>query len=293
MRIGYITTYSEAEIEFAQQAGFKSLELLMGPENPLNCTETSEEELEQARARLEDADLEISAFGWYPNWLALGETELEKSSEYFTQLLELAAKWQVPAVCTFAGRNPELDIKENIPLFKEVWEPLAHKAEEVGVKIGFENCPMFHTYPFKGGNIAYTPYAWDLMFEAVPSEALGLEYDPSHMIVLEMDYLMLLREYGSKVVHVHAKDCERLPHVIARYGKFHFGAFRDRVPGLGEVDWGKVISTLHEVGYTGNVDIEGRHDPIFHGEREREGLVLGLRHLAQFVADEYVEKGGI
>ena len=288
MRLGYLAQYSEAEVAWAREAGFGSLELLVPPGAPLAPDSSTLEARAAAKEKLAEADIQISALGHYPNMLDPDPDRRAANSKYLLQLMDVAVELGVGTVCTFAGCDPELDLLENIPVFKEVWTPLAAEAEQRGIKLGFENCPMFRAHPFRSFNIAYSPRAWDAMFEAVDSPALGLEYDPSHMVALQMDYLMLLREYGSKIVHVHAKDGERLPEVVRKYGIFDFNSYRDRIPGMGKCNWGAIISTLHEVGYEGNVDIEGRHDPIYHGPRENEGLVLALRHLSQFVATEYV-----
>ena len=121
------------------------------------------------------------------------------------------------------------------------------------------------------------------MFDAVPSESLGIEYDPSHLICLLIDYLWVVREYASRIYHVHAKDAEVLWHNVHRDGILEPGAVRHRMPGLGDVDWSKLISVLLEAGYTGNLDIEGRHDPIFRDETEEEGLRLAVKHLSALV----------
>ncbi len=288
MRIGYLCRYSEAEIEFAKKAGFESMELLVWPGDPLDPNTTPKREIMKAKEKLAEADIEISAIGYYDNHLDPDESRAKEVHKHFRSLFKLAEWLEVDTVCTFAGRIPDLSIEENIPYFKKVWSRTAKMAEDRGLKIGFENCPMFRYHLFGGINIAYCPKAWDMMFEAVDSPALGLEYDPSHLVAQMIDYLWVIREYGSRIVHVHAKDGEILWHNVRRNGILEPGAYRDRTPGMGTVQWNKVISTLVEVGYRGNIDIEGRHDPIYHGPRENEGLVISLRHLKQFVAREYV-----
>ncbi|MFC4769973.1 sugar phosphate isomerase/epimerase family protein [Effusibacillus consociatus] len=287
MRIGYLTRYSKEEAEWACRNGFRSLQLLIWPGDPLDPSIASEREIGEVFEHLSGLDIEVSALGYYPNHLAPDPKERGEANDHLLRLMEMAAKMNVPVVGTFAGRDPEKSVEENIPDFKDVFTPIADKAETLGVKIGFENCPMFKNHPFRGINIAFTPNAWDLMFEAVPSKAIGLEYDPSHLVCQMIDYIEVIHEYGDRIVHVHAKDAEVIPWKLRRNGIFEKGTFRHRTPGFGDVDWKKVVSALAEIGYRGNLDIEGLHDEVFKDDREREGLLLSLKHLDQFVVHEY------
>ncbi len=290
MRIGYLCQYSEDEIRFAQQAGFGSFELLVPPGGPLDPAVTAEGDILAARDKLAEADIEVSAIGHYGNALDPDPDVRRNHYDHMLRLMDLAEMMGVGCVCSFAGRNPELDIADNIPAFAEFWGPLAKIAEDKGLKIGFENCPMFHYFPFRGINIAFCPRAWDMMFDAVDSPAIGLEYDPSHLICLLIDYLWVIRRYGSRIVHVHAKDAEVQWHEVKINGIMEPPAVRHRTPGMGQANWAAIISHLVEAGYTGNLDIEGRHDPVYRGERENEGLVISLRHLQQFLAPEFVAR---
>jgi len=73
-----------------------------------------------------------------------------------------------------------------------------------------------------------------------------------------MDYLKPLREFKERIFHVHAKDVrldpERLDDVgiLATPLEFH----RPKLPGLGEVDWGRFFSVLSDTGYDGPVCVE-------------------------------------
>lgn len=284
MKIGFLMDYSDKEVEFAHRYGFKSVELLVAPGQKLDPgLSGSQDTILRAKETLAKYDIEVSAIGYYVNHLSPDAKEREKSSRHLSRLMDLCQMLGVKTLATFAGRDPEKDLADNIPAFKKVFSPLAKEAEDKGLRIAFENCPMFHYFPFRGINIAYCPRAWDLMFEAIPSEALGLEYDPSHLICLLIDYVEIIYKYGSKIFHVHAKDAELVKRNIQINGILEPGAVRHRMPGYGDVNWSKVISVLVEIGYRGNLDIEGRHDPVFCGGREEEGLMLSLKHLSQFV----------
>lgn len=282
MKIGYLTEYDENEVEFAVKNGFGSMELLVWPGMALDPAKTDEKTIMKAKESLEKNNIEVSAIGCYHNPLSPDPKERKAASEHLAGLMELCKKMGVNTLCTFAGQDPGKSISDNIPGFKEVFAPLAKRAEDMGLKIGFENCPMTDQL-LRNYNIAYSPRAWDMMFDAVPSPALGLEYDPSHLICMFMDYVQIIRKYGSKIVHVHAKDAEIRHPEVDMYGIFDLSVSRHRIPGYGDVNWSKVVSAIIEAGYRGNLDIEGRHDAVFSGDLEHAGLILALKHLQQFV----------
>lgn len=283
MKLGLLISYAKEELELAARLGFESVELQIAIGSELDPAVGSQDRIKAAFDEIRGRGLEISAIGHYRNNLDPDLETRRRNVEHLGRLLGLCETAGVGVLCTFAGRMPDKDIPDNIPAFKEVFGPLAKKAEDKGLKIAFENCPMFHYFPFRGVNIAYTPRAWELMFDAVPSEVLGLEYDPSHLICLRIDYLWVVREYGDRIHHVHAKDAEEVDYNVRRNGILEPGAFRHRMPGLGDVNWAKLIPMLVEYGYKGNLDIEGRHDPVYQGETEEAGLVLAKRHLEPLV----------
>jgi len=287
MKIGYLCRYSKEEISFAKEAGFGSIQLLVWPGDPLDPTEASKDEIQAAAEDYRTAGIEVSALGCYINQLDPDEATAKQNQDYFKKLFDVAEWMGVDCIGAFAGRDPELDVMDNLPRWKQVWEPTVKLAEDRGIKIGYENCPMFHYFPFRGVNIAYAPMVWDAMFSEIDSPNLGLEWDPSHLVCLLIDYLQTIYDYGDKIVHVHAKDAEIVWRNVNKNGILEPGAVQHRTPGMGDVDWAKVVSALVEVGYEGNLDIEGRHDPIYHGMRENEGLVISLRHLEQFTKPQW------
>ena len=287
MKIGFLTDYSEDIVRWAAVTGFRSLELSAGPDSPLDPLKLTRAADRQAvRDLCARHGVEISALCYYTNHLHPDPARRKASNARFLALIEMAAEMGVSVVCTFAGARPDKSIPETIPEWKKVWSRYVTRAEKHGVKLAIENCPMFCGWPFRTNhNIAYRPEAWDLMFEALPSEALGLEYDPSHLFWLHIDYIDAIRTYGPRIYHVHAKDTEIHYDRFAREGIYGGDWWRYRVPGWGEIDWKEVIAALLDAGYAGNLDIE-HEDPVFHGERHKEGLRLGLKHLQQFVAGD-------
>lgn len=275
MKIGFLTGYSEEIVEFAADVGFGSLELGIWPD-------ADEASAEKVGRHVRGKGLEVSALGHYPNNLDPDLAKREAKVASMRNGIDLCRAMDVEVLCTFAGRVPDKSIEDNIPIFKEVFSPLVEYAEKRGVRLAIENCPMMHTFPFRGINIAYSPEAWTMMFEAVPSSYLGLEMDPSHLLWLGSDYVQAVRDFGDRIYHVHAKDTEIRRDIRSQVSMYGSGWWRYRVPGWGEVDWKGFISALHDVGYEGNLDIE-HEDPVFSGDRHREGLVLGLKFLSRFV----------
>jgi sugar phosphate isomerase/epimerase len=309
MRLGFYTDYSIEIARFAQEVGFKSLQLSAWPQSALDVNTVSDECVYDIQMDLASKDIEISALGYYPNFLDPDPIQAEEARNYFLKVLERAAHMGVPVVSTFAGRRPELSVRENIPLFERVFSRFCEKAEQLGIKIAIENCPMLDRFYLRGENIAFSPEIWDEMYRVVPSKALGIELDPSHMVWQGIDYIQAIYDYGDRIYHIHAKDMEINHKVMRRvgilgqcfgevYGLGH-GWWRARTPGWGEIDWPKLISALLEVNYPGNLDIE-HEDDVFalanalknpEGEadivgmygREQKGLVLGYNTLSPLI----------
>ena len=284
MKLGILTTFDEERLRFASAAGFNCVELAFQPGSDISPSTFLDGEAERIRSFCDDLGLTITAIGSYQNNLDPDEATRDKHIEHFTNLIAAAKALEVSVVTTFAGRDPEKSIEDNIPGFKKVYKPLAKHAEDQGVKIAFENCPMMHQHPFRGINIAISPEAWDMMFDAVPSMALGLEYDPSHLFWLEIDYIAVIHRFADRIYHVHAKDTEVMAGKLAQQGIYGGGWWRYRIPGWGSVDWKQVFAALIDIGFEGGVAIE-HEDPVFHGDRFEEGFTRGYTTLAPYFFD--------
>jgi sugar phosphate isomerase/epimerase len=244
-------------------------------------------------ARIHDtmasAGVTISALGYYPNPLVPDKAEGQIYIDHIKQVILAAEVLELEVVNTFIGRDPAKSVDDNWPRFMEVWPPLIRFAEDHGVKIGIENCPMaFSQDEWPGGkNLAATPAIWRRMFEAIPSDNFGLNYDPSHMIWQHMDYLKPLRDFKEKLFHVHAKDARLDRHRLDEVGimatplEFH----TPKLPGLGDVNWGHFFSVLSDVGYTGPVCIEVE-DRAYEGslETRQASLTQSGRYLKNYMA---------
>ncbi|MDA0991528.1 MAG: sugar phosphate isomerase/epimerase [Verrucomicrobia bacterium] len=248
----------------------------------------------------------ISSLGIFGNPL---ETQpLDKTTvKGFREAIDHAHLFGCDIVAGFAGRLRNRPIHESMPRFKQVFGPLAQRAADKGVRIAFENCDMGGTWQTGDWNIAHNPTAWEMMFNAVPLDSLGLEWEPCHQMVSLIDPMPQLREWVSKIYHVHGKDATIHWDVVRKYG-IHTAIHEDiarktgaqpvkpfvyhRTPGFGDSDWVAIISDLRAGGFTGSIDIEGWHDPVMRGDREMTGQVAGLQYLKRcrgdFVANPVV-----
>jgi sugar phosphate isomerase/epimerase len=214
----------------------------------------------RVRDLLDRHGLQISSLAYYPNNLHPDPAQRREANTHLKKVVDAAAKLGVETIGTFAGRDKTKNVPDNFREFRRVWPRLVAYAESRGVRIAIENCPMIFSWDeWPGGtNLASTPAAWDEMFSIVPSESFGLNLDPSHLVWLMIDYERAARDYASRLFHVHAKDMEIDRDGLYRNGTLSLGMGWQipRLPGLGQVDWGRFIGTLYRVGYDGVVSVE-------------------------------------
>ena len=155
-----------------------------------------------------DRNVAISALAFYPNTMGDRPELVKRHIEHLKFVMDAAALLEVETVATFVGRDPRKTVEENLDRFSEVWQPLVEYARTRGIRIAIENCPMlFSRDEWPGGkNLAFSPAVWRKMFERLPAENFGLDYDPSHFIWQQMDYISPLYEFREKIFHVHCKD---------------------------------------------------------------------------------------
>ncbi len=294
MNVGFLVSrYDEKRVRFAGEAGFDCLEVFTEKGAPLDIQTISDDQIKKildifAENRIKIATLACSGS---INHLDGDKAKRKESNRYFIEVIKKCRKFETDIVTTNAWSNREKTPGENIEDYKEVFSEYGRAAESEGVKIAIENCPHSTGYPILIGNIGYSPEMWDAMFDAVPSKAIGLEFDPSHLYWLMIDYIKAIRDYGERIYAFHAKDTEIVKDVMAKcgiYGKqlgktseWDFGCWRYRIPGWGMIDWLDVFRALNDIGYKGSIIIE-HEDPVFGGDRTDEGLKLGLRFLRQF-----------
>jgi sugar phosphate isomerase/epimerase len=285
----------EEVLAFAREERFACVELMCWPVGAADRRYAGVTHLDVAaldgaavarvRGLVEKTGVRISGLGYYPNPLAADEEHRRKVGEHLRRVIDAARALGVGVVNTFIGRDPALTVEAQWPAFAQVWPALVQHAEAAGVRIGIENCPMlFSNDEWPGGkNLAVSPAVWRRMFEAVPGEALGLNFDPSHLVWQMIDVARCVREFGKRIYHVHAKDARIDAERLYERGVLGLGWHTPKLPGLGDVDWGAFFSALTDAGYRGPVCIEVE-DRAYEGSLEdrKRALVQSRRYLEQF-----------
>ncbi len=304
MKLGFVSAILpdlplEEVIQFASETGYSCVELMCWPKGRaerryagvthVDVAGFKSSDAQRIRAVLKDAAVSISSLGYYPNYLTPKADEARAVTAHFKKVIAAAALLGVGQVTTFIGRDWTKSVEENWRRFRKVWVPLVKFAEDHDVRIGIENCPMLFTNDeWPGGkNLAHSPRIWRRMFEEIPSKHFGLNYDPSHLVWQHMDYIKPLWEFKDRIFHVHAKDVrldrDRLDDVgiLATPLQYH----SPKLPGLGQVDWGRFCSVLGETGYDGPVCVEVE-DRAYEGslETRKAALRQSARFLRQFIA---------
>ena len=233
---------------------------------------------------LGDSDIKVSSLSVYTN--AMRDEHRVKEWE---KCIDNAHLFGADLVTGFTGRLDDKSVDDNMPRFKEVFTELAKRAQDKGVKIAFENCYMGGNWWRGSFNIANSPLAWDKMFNEVPYDNIGIEWEPSHHMNVLRDPVKTLKKYISKVFHVHGKDANIDWDLIREHGiSGPYGYTCDRMPGYGDTDWKEVCTILYKNKYQGTIDIEGYHDPYFNRELEFTGQLAALKYLKDCRGGEFV-----
>lgn len=306
MYLGYLTGCLGSmplreKAKLAKEYGFKSLEISCWPRfndrdysgNDIDVANLTQEEANEIKTYFKEYGLSISSLAYYDNNLDRDHERRTFINNHLKKVIDAAVMLDVPAVGTFVGRNIDKSMKENFDEFEIVFKELVGYAEERGIKIMIENCDM-NGWQIQGlpGTISYSPELWREMFRRVPNKNFGLNYDPSHLCHLLIDYIKPIEEFKDRIFHVHAKDTELFEEKLRFYGRHNcqlesshdFGYWRYRMPGLGNIDWKLFIDTLKSVGYNGVISIE-HEDPLYEGceGKVKEGLRLGIEYLIELV----------
>jgi sugar phosphate isomerase/epimerase len=288
----------EEIIEFAAENGLACVEIPCWPVGKaerkyagvshIDVAGLTEKRAGEINKLLRKNNVSISGLGYYPNPLDPDESKAQFCIEHLKKVIAAAAMLGVPAVNTFIGRDPNKNIEENFAKFKNVWPGIVRFAQRNRVKIAIENCPMYFTSDeWPGGkNLANTPAIWRRMFEAIPSKNFGLNFDPSHFVWQFMDPGKAINEFKSRIFHVHLKDAKILKDKLDDVGilatplQFH----TPKIPGLGDVDWGKFFSALTDIRYDGCAVIEVE-DRAYEGslDKRKASILQSRNFLRQFV----------
>ena len=276
MRLGFVTDLRSERVAFAAAQGFEGIEVAAGWGGcPLHPESATDAECQRARELLDKHGIAALTVLWGEDY-----TELADPLARFRRVVAMTQTLGAPIVTAncWAPRDASLD--EQHAYAVGIWTDAARIAEDAGLRVAFENCPH------GGANYLRTPATFDAFFDAVTSPAVGLEFDPSHLLFQFIDPVPEIRAFGERIYAFHAKDTQILHDKLQRVGVNGDGWWRFRVPGYGDLDWRAIFIALSDIAYAGDIIIE-HEDPVFGGP---EGLVLAAQHLRPFIAPTATEE---
>jgi len=295
MQLGFVSAiFGDLPLEdvltFAAAEGYDCVEVMCwpagGPDRKyggvmhIDVEGFAQTQADDVRALCQKHGVRISALGYYSNPLAADAEEAEHARTHLKKVLDAAPLLGLGIVNSFVGAHTQLPLEGNLQRFATVWPDLVKYGEDRGVRIGIENCPMLfpHTWPF-GMNLARTPAIWRRMFEIIPSASFGLNYDPSHLVMQLIDPVAPIREFGPRIFHTHAKDMRLDRDRLQSVGSLELPLARStaKLPGLGDVDWGRWIGTLADAHFDGAVCVEVE-DEAYTGTLEGRQRSLRISH---------------
>lgn len=303
MQLGFVSAIlPELSLEevfyHAANIGYDCVEVMCWPKGKatrryagvthIDLDSLNKKQIKAIQKLIKKTGVQISALGYYPNPLVANKKERAVYIAHIKKMIVAAKNLNLSTVNTFIGRDYTKSVADNWKDFERVWQPIIAYAEKRKIKVGIENCPMLFTdNEWPGGtNLAVSPAIWRKMYESIPSAYFGLNFDPSHFIIQQMDYLKPMREFSDKLFHIHAKDLKIDKHRLDEVGIFappnqwH----TPKLPGLGDVNWGQFLSVLTDVGYEGAICVEVE-DRAYEGSLEKRLNSLKQSHtyLRQFV----------
>ncbi len=281
MQLGFVSAiFEDLSLEevlaFAASEGYECVEAMCWPEGKrdrkyggvrhIGVEDFTSCQADDLRALCAKHGVFISGLGYYSNPLAADAEEAEVAVAHLHKVIDAAALLKLD-VNSFVGAHPNLNLEDNLKRYAEVWPGLVRHAEDRGVRIAIENCPMLFPrfWPF-GMNLARTPEIWRRMYEIIPSASFGLNYDPSHLVMQLIDPIGPIREFGSRIFHTHAKDMRVDHERLQEVGSLVLPMERStaKLPGLGDVNWGRWIAALNDIGYDGPVCVEVEDEAYTH-----------------------------
>lgn len=303
MKLGFVSAILEDNnfeemIDIAHELGYECVEVACWPQGKserryagvshIDVDNMSDEKVSYINNYCKSKNISISSLAFYPNTMDANLEKREENINHLKKVIVASAKLGVNMVTTFIGRDQNKTVEENMKMFKEIWTPIIKLAEEHKVKVAIENCPMlFGVDQWPGGqNLATTPKIWREMFSIIDSDYFGLNYDPSHFVWQQIDYIKPMYEFKEKIFHVHYKDIKLYEDKLNDVGimAYPLEYMSPKLPGLGDVNWGKYVSALTDIGYDGFTCIE-IEDKSFEGSKEAiiNSLKLSKKYMEQFV----------
>jgi sugar phosphate isomerase/epimerase len=260
----------EEVLNMAKRCHIAALEVVAEPGHPhIDPATLDPAQAESIKQKLGERGLEISALSNYMNTTAPGKAA--EVQEILKKTIDAAALLGVPTICVglgmpVRGRSKIQMIKEVIP---GLFRPILDHAREKGIHVAVEN--WFETN-LQGLDTL------DCLMETVPDEHFGFNYDPSHLVHQQCDYMAPITLFAKRIFHTHAKDTLVNERRRAYVGVLGHGWWRYAIPGFGNINWGQYIGNLRDAGYKGVLSIE-HEDDTFSPE---DGFRHGANHLNQF-----------
>ncbi len=304
MKLGFLSAILpdlpfEEVVNFASEHGFQCVEMCSWPVGKaerkyagvthINVNELQTKgQADEIMGYVKEKGVEISGLGYYPNPLDADPEQRAVYIDHIRRVIKAAAMLGVNQMNTFIGRNPKTSIPENLEDFKKTWPDIVKFAENEGVMIGIENCPMFFTMDeWPGGkNLAMSPQIWEEIFTVIDSDSFGLNYDPSHFVWQRMDYIAPIYAFAEKIFHIHIKDAKFFPDKYNKVGMFAtpLEYHAPKIPGYGDIKWNEFFCALSEVGYKGAAVIEVE-DHSFEDSLDgrKRAILQSKQYLKQFI----------
>ena len=297
MKLGLFSTVFwenafEEVIDNISNMGLEYVELACWPQNSgvthLDITSMDDGKISYIKSYCDDRKVKISSLAYYPNPLDPDLSAREFCIKHIYRLIDASAALDVNMISTFIGRDPKKSIDENMDIMCEVWRPIISYAESKKVKIAIENCAMlFHQDHWPGGlNLMTTPVIWRRVFELLDSPSLGLNFDPSHFVWQQLNYIKPIYEFREKIFHIHFKDVmvnrEKLEEIGVMSIPEEYMTYK--IPGSGDINWSEFITALKSINYSGPACIE-----VEDGEYQssRENILIGInktiKYLGKFI----------
>ncbi|MBO8469958.1 MAG: TIM barrel protein [Spirochaetes bacterium] len=287
MKLGIISsildgwTYEEM-IDEISRIGYECVEVACWPQGKaerkyggvshIDVNNLDEEKKEHILSYAAEHGVTISALAYYPNTMDGNPDKRKASIEHLYKVIDAASFLGIDLVTTFIGRVTELPVEDNLEIFAEVWPPIIKYAASKGVRIGIENCPMlFDRTNWPGGqNLFTSPVLWRKMFEIIPDRNFGINFDPSHFVWQQMDYIAPIYEFKDRIFHVHFKDIKLYPEKLKECGvmAYPLDYMDPKIPGYGDVEWKRFVSALTDIRYDGFACVEVE-DRAFEGSKEK------------------------
>lgn len=174
-------------------------------------------------------------------------------------------------------QRPQGIIEEAFSELARRWKPLLDLAADQGLVFGFELHP---------GSDLFDGATFEMFLEHVNNHpAACLNYDPSHFLLQQLDYLAFIELYGDRIKGFHVKDAEFQPSgrmgVYGGYQPWSKRAGRFRSLGDGQVDFKRVFTLLAQAGYDGWAVLEWECCVKSPEQGAAEGAGFIVRHLIE------------